>query len=335
MTVSNNSASSDSAGSSSSANSEGITTAGNSGSEPGQVGIVGTGLLGSAIAETLIAAGYQVVGFDVQPNCRARLKQLGGEPADNADQVFARCRTVLLSLPDSHIVGQLLSEITSLSPGHLIIDTTTGSPGASEEIGRRLSENSVEYLDATVLGSSEQARRRDVVTMVGGTAVAFEQAEPILDCFSSRRFHVGPWGCGSRAKLIVNLVLGLNRAVLAEGLTLAAASGMDQSLMLEILRSGAAASRVMDTKGRKMIESDFDPPQARLDQHWKDVRLILELGRSVGLPLPLSELHNHLLSRASSLGFGALDNSAIIRAFSHDLPSENGRSTSDQQDRTA
>ncbi|MFN8707981.1 MAG: NAD(P)-dependent oxidoreductase, partial [Planctomyces sp.] len=169
-----------------------------SGSEPGLVGIVGTGLLGSAMAETLIAAGYRVMGFDVQPDCRTRLKQLGGEPVDNADQVFQRCRTVLLSLPDSRIVGQLLSEITSLSPGHLIIDTTTGSPEVSEEIGRRLFESSVEYLDATVLGSSEQARRRDVVTMVGGTAVAYRQAEPILDCFSSRRFHVGPWGCGSR-----------------------------------------------------------------------------------------------------------------------------------------
>ncbi|MFN9971982.1 MAG: NAD(P)-binding domain-containing protein, partial [Phycisphaerae bacterium] len=101
-------------------------------------------------------------------------------------------------------MNQLLTEITSLSPGHLIIDTTTGSPEVSEEIGRRLFESSVEYLDATVLGSSEQARRRDVVTMVGGTAVAYRQAEPILDCFSSRRFHVGPWGCGSRAKLIVN-----------------------------------------------------------------------------------------------------------------------------------
>jgi 3-hydroxyisobutyrate dehydrogenase-like beta-hydroxyacid dehydrogenase len=330
MTVPSNSASS-----SNSASTEGSVTAGESGSEPKLVGIVGNGLLGSAMAETLIAAGYHVMGFDVQPDCRARLKQLGGESTDNADQIFERCRTVLLSLPDSRIVGQLLSEIASLSPGHLIIDTTTGSPEASKEIGRRLSESSVEYLDATVLGSSEQARRRDVVTMVGGTAVAYQQAAPILDCFSSRRFHIGPWGCGSRAKLIVNLVLGLNRAVLAEGLTLAAASGMDQSLMLEILRSGAAASRVMDTKGRKMIESDFDPPQARLDQHWKDVRLILELGRSVGLPLPLSELHNQLLSKASSLGFGALDNSAIIRAFSHEMPPENGRSTSDQQDRKA
>ena len=128
-----------------------------------------------------------------------------------------------------------------------------------------------------------------------------------------------PCGSGATAKLIVNLVLGLNRAVLAEGLSLARSCGVDLTQMLAILQSGAAYSRAMDTKGPKMLSGDFTP-QARLDQHWKDVRLILELGRQQGATLPLSQVHHELLERASAMGFGASDNSAVIRAFDVAIP---------------
>jgi 3-hydroxyisobutyrate dehydrogenase-like beta-hydroxyacid dehydrogenase len=127
-------------------------------------------------------------------------------------------------------------------------------------------------------------------------------------------FHVGPWGSGARTKLVVNLVLGLNRAALAEGLAFARACGLDLPAVLDVLRSGAAYSRAMDTKGRKMIEGDF-APEARLAQHLKDVRLILDAGRRSGATLPLSELHERLLAGQTDRGLGDLDNSAVIRAF--------------------
>jgi 3-hydroxyisobutyrate dehydrogenase-like beta-hydroxyacid dehydrogenase len=113
---------------------------------------------------------------------------------------------------------------------------------------------------------------------------------------------------------VVNLVLGLNRAVLAEGLAFARMCGLDLPAVLDILRSGAAYSRVMDTKGRKMIEADF-APEAKLDQHLKDVRLILDAGRRVGAALPLSGLHEELLAGLVGRGLGECDNSCVIRAF--------------------
>jgi 3-hydroxyisobutyrate dehydrogenase-like beta-hydroxyacid dehydrogenase len=289
-----------------------------------QTGLIGVGLLGTALAETFLKAGHSVLGYDLNEHSLENLRKQGGTAALSATDVFQRCSTVVLSLPDSQRVHALVASQESFLNGQLLIDTTTGSPDDAARLGKMLADRDVEYLDATVLGSSEQTRRRDVVVMVGGRPDAFLRAQPVLECFASRHFYVGPWGAGSTAKLIVNLVLGLNRAVLAEGLSLAKQSGMDLPLMLEILRSGAAWSRVMDTKGQKMIDSDFQPPQARLDQHWKDVRLILDLGRTVGSPLPLSELHEQLLSRASELGYGTSDNSAIIRAFE-----PQGRSASD------
>ena len=115
-------------------------------------------------------------------------------------------------------------------------------------------------------------------------------------------------------KLVVNLVLGLNRAVLAEGLALASRAGLDLPTVLDVLRSGAAYSRIMDSKGQKMLQRDFQP-QARLVQHLKDVRLILAEGQRVGARLPLSEIHRQLLQQVVDLGGGDEDNSAVLRAY--------------------
>jgi 3-hydroxyisobutyrate dehydrogenase-like beta-hydroxyacid dehydrogenase len=115
-------------------------------------------------------------------------------------------------------------------------------------------------------------------------------------------------------KLVSNLVLGLNRAGLAEGLVFARTLGIDLEAALQVLIGSMAYSRIMDTKGRKMIEGDFRT-QARLAQHLKDIRLILAAATAAGQDLPLTETHCRLLEAAESAGFGDADNSAIIRAF--------------------
>jgi 3-hydroxyisobutyrate dehydrogenase-like beta-hydroxyacid dehydrogenase len=114
-------------------------------------------------------------------------------------------------------------------------------------------------------------------------------------------------------KLVTNLVLGLNRAALAEGLAFAESLGLDAAASLRVLRSSAAYSRVMDTKGEKMVQGEYTP-QARLSQHLKDVRLIRAAGTSAGAELPLSAAHKALLERAVEMGLGDLDNSAVIEA---------------------
>jgi 3-hydroxyisobutyrate dehydrogenase-like beta-hydroxyacid dehydrogenase len=268
------------------------------------------------MSERFMAAGYSVRGFDSSVERREQFKAAGGVLCDSAKAVFQNCETIVLSLPNSRIVAEVITGCLDTVQQHLIVDTTTGAPEDARQLAAQLEALGTCYLDATVVGSSEQTRQGEVVTLVGGTTEGFAKAASLLKCFSTQQFHTGASGTGATAKLIVNLVLGLNRAVLAEALNLAKACQMDQASILEILRSGAAYSRVMDIKGDKMISGDF-APQARLDQHWKDVGLILELGRSTTAAVPLSELHSHLLERASTLGFGQQDNSAIIKAFEH------------------
>ena len=278
------------------------------------VGIAGVGLLGSAIAERLIGGGFRVVGYDVSEQCRQSLEALGGRAAASLRDV-AQCPRILLSLPTSAIALSVVEELTPhLSRGSLIVDTTTGDPEEMIAIADRLASHGHRYVDATVGGSSQHARERDVIVMCGGDEADVAEARELIDTFARKVFHVGPCGSGARMKLVLNLVLGLNRAVLAEGLAFATALGVDASAALEILRAGPAYSRAMDIKGPRMLARDFEP-QARLSQHLKDVRLILEAGERAGMSLPLSQIHRDLLASVEAAGYGGEDNSAVIRAY--------------------
>ena len=282
---------------------------------PRPVGLIGIGLLGSAIAERLIAAGHTVVGYDIDPARGEALESMGGLAVASAAAVAQGCDRVVLSLLTSEIVASAVGNMgEALRAGHILIDTTTGDPERTVALAKRLAEREVRYLDATVSGSSQQVRQGEAVVMAGGDRETLEACTDLLGCFASQLFHVGPNGYGATMKLVTNHVLGLHRLVLAEALAFACKLGLDLPVTLDVLKAGAAYSRVMDTKGQKMIDRDFTP-QARLSQHLKDVRLILALGTKVGANLPLSELHRLFLEAAEKGGHGDADNSAIAKVF--------------------
>ncbi len=278
-------------------------------------GLIGLGLMGEAMAARLRGAGHRVMGFDIQSRCCAQLKALGGEVAPDAGAVLGQCDIVLLSVPSHSEVDVLLAEnVKRLRPGQLIVDTTTGAPEAAIGIAARLAELGVAYLDATISGSSAHVRQGDVLWMVGGERAEFDRCADLFRCIGREAIYTGPTGSGSKMKLVTNLVLGLNRAALAEGLAFASRLELDATQTLAVFRASAAYSRIMDSKGEKMIEGDFTPV-ARLSQHLKDVKLILEAGSISGARLPLSETHLELLKEAEAAGLGQLDNSAIFRVY--------------------
>ncbi|MBI3852386.1 MAG: NAD(P)-dependent oxidoreductase [Verrucomicrobia bacterium] len=280
-----------------------------------QIGLVGLGLMGSALAERFLKSGFALIGFDVNAARRRALKTLGGKPLDSVAKVAAACGRIVFSLPTTEVVAEVIREMgDKLRPSSIIVDTTTGEAEETVRLGAKLAKRRIHYLDATVVGNSEQVRTGDVIVLAGGTRPSVAACRDVFESFARQTFQVGPCGSGSRMKLVVNLVLGLNRAGLAEGLAFAEAAGVSPKRALEILKSSAAYSRVMDTKGSKMLRSDFKP-QARLSQHLKDVRLILSLGRKAGAKLPLSKQHSKLLEQVEAAGGGDLDNSAIIKAF--------------------
>jgi 3-hydroxyisobutyrate dehydrogenase-like beta-hydroxyacid dehydrogenase len=284
-------------------------------SERENLGLIGVGLLGTALATRLAAAGFGLIGYDPDPSACARLRALGGTVSPAPEDVVRECRRVVLSLPAPPQVIATVDRIERyLSTGSVILDTTTGDPQLVEATAGRLKSRGVAYLDCEIGGSSKQTAAGEAIVICGGAEHDFNRCGDILAAIGDRVFHTGAAGTGTRMKLALNIAIGLHRAVLAESLEFAAANGIDRERALEVLKAGPAYSKAMDVKGWKMLSRDFTP-EARLAQHLKDVRLILETGEGAGARLPLSRVHESLLSEAVELGYGGEDNSAIIKVL--------------------
>ena len=278
----------------------------------GPVAVVGLGLMGQAIARRLLSKGIHVVGYDVDSQRCSELHTAGGTIANHLQELPIFSQVLVLCLPDHRVVADVMNTMASkLSSGCLVIDTSTGDPAAASSLGAECAARDIDYLDASISGSSAQVSKGEVIAMVGGTEVAYRRSLPVLNTFVKESLYVGRWGNGAKMKLVSNLVLGLNRAALAEGLAFASSLDLDLENALEVLRKSMAYSRIMDTKGEKMIRADFSA-QAKLSQHLKDVRLMIDASK---IELPLSLRHRELLEKAIAMGFGELDNSSIIRAI--------------------
>ena len=281
------------------------------------VGVIGLGLMGTALTERLLEHGYRVAVWN---RTRAKAEPLLARGAEWTDNPLAGCERVIISLYTTEVVVQVLEEMQGgLRVGQIILDTTTGEPAQTAALGERLGARGVCYLDAPISGSSEQTRRGEATVIVGGDRQAFEACADLWHVLGQKVFHVGPCGSAAKMKLISNLVLGLNRAALAEGLSFAEAIGVAPAAALEVMTGSMAYSRAMDAKGRKMVERDFTV-QARLSQHLKDVRLMLQAAGAAGLTLPLADTHRRLMEQAEAAGLGGLDNSAIIEVLRKPKP---------------
>ena len=281
------------------------------------VGLIGLGLMGTALTERLLEHGYQVAVWN---RTREKATPLIAKGARWSDNPVAACDRVIISLYTTEVVESVLVSLDAgLHAGQVLIDTTTGEPEHAAALGARLAARGVRYLDAPISGSSQQTRDGEATVIVGGDCASFEVCADLWPVMGAKVFHVGPYGSAARMKLITNLVLGLNRVVLAEGLAFAEALGVSPAAALEVMAGCNAYSRAMDVKGRKMVERDFSV-QARLSQHLKDVHLMLDAARAAGLSLPLTETHRRLMEQAETAGFGELDNSAIIEVLRKPQP---------------
>lgn len=276
------------------------------------LGVIGVGLLGSAIAERLLHGGFSVVVHDL---AREKSKPLLDRGAFWSDDPFADCDRIVFCLYTSRVVEEVLARFErSLRAGHVLIDASTSAPEETIRLAERLVERGIDYLEAPIFASSEETRRGEGVALVAGPPLVVDRCRDVLGAMVSRFHYVGAWGNAAKIKLVNNLILGLNRAGLAEGLCFAESIGLDPAETLAVLRQSNCRSHVMEVKGDKMVARDFST-QARLSQHAKDIRLVNRLAESVGLNLPLSELHLSLLDQAERDGLGDLDNSAIIQTI--------------------
>jgi 3-hydroxyisobutyrate dehydrogenase-like beta-hydroxyacid dehydrogenase len=282
---------------------------------PTPIGIIGLGLMGAAMTQRLVSASIAVIGFDVDPVRAKAIAGLGGAPAGSIAALARQAAAVILAVYDTDQVEAVVENdiLPALGDGSgkLVLCTATCDPDRIATLAERVGRRGLRFLEVPVSGSSAQVAAGEGVAMVGGDAETVAAADALVAVLFPARFHIGKVGDGGRAKLATNLILGLNRLVLAEGLLFAERLGLDSERFLDCAKRSAAYSQAMDTKGMKMVRGDFTP-QARASQHLKDIALMLAKAEQVGQALPLARLHADILEACVAHGEGDLDNSVVI-----------------------
>jgi 2-hydroxy-3-oxopropionate reductase len=266
--------------------------------------------MGEVYARRLLAAELSVVGYDVDADKNARLEKMGARTGSLAD-IARDCEPIVLAVFNTDQVEDVVERgLLPAASGKIVLSTSTCDPDRVAALGERVAER-LRFLEVPVSGTSEQVRQGDGVGLIGGDPRIATAAASVLNALFPRRFHIGKIGDGGRAKLAINLILGLNRLALAESLVFASRLGLDPAAFLDVARASAAASQVMDTKGPKMIAGNF-VPEGRVRQTLKDTQLMLDQARKAGQELPLLEVHAGVLQACMDHGEGEQDNSIVI-----------------------
>jgi 3-hydroxyisobutyrate dehydrogenase-like beta-hydroxyacid dehydrogenase len=279
------------------------------------VGIVGLGLVGQALAQRLGAAGFGLLGFDCDAVARKAWAAQGQVVAPSLVALAAACPRVVLAVYDTvGVLDVVEGPAGLLVGGHptALIDCSTGDPDALQTLAARLAARGVQFIEAPLSGSSQQIAAGEATLLLGAEPNALADQADLLQALSGQRIAVGGPGMGARAKLATNLVLGLNRAALAEGLVFAETLGIAPAQFLELVLATPARSDAAVVKGPFMVAEDF-APRSRIRQHLKDVNIMLQQAAAAGQALPLSAAHAALLRAAVAAGDGELDNAAVIR----------------------
>lgn len=278
---------------------------------PRTVGLFGQGLIGTALARRLIGAGIEVHGFDPDEGSRARFEGMGGQPVP-ADAVW-QADVIVSAVFDTDQLAGIIGEAPA-NAGRRLISVSTCDPERMPGLSLAAAQKGVDLVEAPISGSSADFARGEAIIVIAGDEAIAQDLAPLFEVLARTHYYVGAIGNGNRAKLAINLVLGLTRAAVAEGVVFAKAVGLDPGDFLELALDSAAASSVMASKGPLMVARDFRA-QGRIAQSAKDFRLIRDMAERNAQGLPLADTYLALMEDNLGNGEGDLDNSAVLLAI--------------------
>ncbi|MBB5720800.1 3-hydroxyisobutyrate dehydrogenase-like beta-hydroxyacid dehydrogenase [Loktanella ponticola] len=271
------------------------------------IGIFGLGLIGSAIATRLIDKGFTVSGYDPHSTRRDQLVTLGGT-AQTAERIW-ETGCVFSCVFDTDQLETLITDAPNTTA--TLISVSTCDPDRMAHLGTLAARKGITLIEAPISGTSRSLAAGDVLLLIAGDKNSAATLAPVFDALSRAHIHVGDHGNGNRAKLAINLVLGLNRAALAEGMVFAETLGITPHDFLSLAKASAAYSSVMDGKGALMADRNF-APQGRIVQSNKDFALISQKAADAGQLLPFTQTYLAMMQDALDHGEADLDNSAVL-----------------------
>jgi L-threonate 2-dehydrogenase len=275
--------------------------------------VVGLGIMGSAIAQHLLDAGYEVLGYDVDDARVRQLERLGGTALTSVQEAAERADVVLTSLPGSGPALDVCRELAARArEGLVVVETSTLPHEVKNSCRDLLRAAGGDLLDCPLSGTGAQARVRDVVVYGSGDEAAFERVRGVLEIFSRSVRYLGPFGSGSTMKLVANLLVAVHNAATAEAFALGEAAGLDPQQIYDTIRDGAGNSVIFEKRGQLMVDRAYRPATAKISMFVKDTGLIAEFADGLGLELPVLEATRPLYDRAVERGLADADAAALL-----------------------
>jgi 2-hydroxy-3-oxopropionate reductase len=279
------------------------------------VGFIGLGIMGRPMAKNLLKAGYPLVVHSRSQGPVQELVGAGAKAASSCRDVAAQVDVLITMLPNSPDVELAAlgkdGIIEGARRGLLYLDMSTISPLVSQKVGTALAEKGVRMLDAPVSGGEKGAVEATLSIMVGGDRADLDPAMPVLQAMGKTITHLGPLGAGGFTKLANQIIVAVNLTALGEALTLARKAGLDRELTLKALGGGLAGSKCLEQKTPNYLASTYNPG-FKIDLHFKDLGLIMEASRALGVPLPCTAMVQELFNALRVKGKGGLDHSGVI-----------------------
>jgi 2-hydroxy-3-oxopropionate reductase len=279
------------------------------------IGFIGLGIMGKPMARNLLKAGYPLVVHSRSRGPVDEIVKAGAKAATSPRNVAAQCEVLITMLPSSPDVEQVAlgkdGIVESARRGLVFVDMSTISPIVSRKVGEALAPKGVTMLDAPVSGGEKGAIDAALSIMVGGDKATFDSVLPIFQAMGKTITLLGPLGMGGFTKLANQIIVAVNLTALAEALTLGKKAGLDRELLLTALGGGLAGSKCLDQKKANYIAGTYNPG-FKVDLHFKDLGLIMESARALGVPLPATAVVQELFSAMRVKGRGGLDHSGII-----------------------
>jgi 2-hydroxy-3-oxopropionate reductase len=279
------------------------------------IGFIGLGIMGRPMARNLLKAGYPLVVHSRSRGPVDEIAKAGAKVATSPCDVAAQCDVLITMLPNSPDVEQVVlgrdGVIEGARAGLMFLDMSTISPLVSQKVGAALAQKSVQMLDAPVSGGEKGAIDGVLSIMVGGDKAVFDKALPIFQAMGKTITHLGPLGAGGFTKLANQIIVAVNLTALGEALTLAKKAGLDRELTLTALAGGLAGSKCLDQKKPNYVANTYNPG-FKIDLHYKDLGLVMESARALGVPLPATAAVQELFSALRVKGRGGLDHSGVI-----------------------
>ena len=278
----------------------------------GTVGVIGLGIMGGAFARNLSAAGWRVVGYDINATRRREAKAAGVELATSALAVAEQVPVILTSLPKPQALMDTVRAIAAVRlPRKTLVEMSTFAISDKEKARDLLAKAGHAMLDTPVSGTGAQAKTRDLVFYASGDAGRIQRLKPMFDALGRHVFNVGEFGNGSRMKYVANLLVAINNVATAEAMVLGMKSGLPPETIYELVRLGAGKSRIFELRAPMMVKGDYKNATMKISVWDKDMRVIGDHARKIRVPTPMFNATKAVYRKAMQGGLGGQDTAAV------------------------